>query len=56
MGAGGPENLPPSSIPGPQGQGMPVSTPNIPPGLNEMNGSGPDPAMMNGLNKVSFLY
>ena len=55
MGGAGPENLPPSSLAAGQGQGMSVSTPNLPAGLGEINGNGPDPAMVNGLPKVHML-
>ena len=53
MGSSGTDNMPPSTLPAPQAQGMSVSTPNMTSGLNGMNGAPPDPAIMDGLPKVS---
>ncbi|CAK8680836.1 unnamed protein product [Clavelina lepadiformis] len=48
-----PENLPSTTIPMSGGPGLPPSTQNMTPGLNGMNGSGPDQSMIDGLPKNS---
>jgi len=56
MGGSGPDSLPPSTIPTGQAPGMAVSTPNMTSGLNGLNGAPPDPAIMDGLPKVSNKF
>ena len=51
MGAGGSDGLPSSSIPAGQGTSLSVSTPMT--SLNGINGTGPDPSMLDAMSKVS---